>query len=149
MAQNWDQIAAIASVFGVVGGLLSLIFLIVGVRRNARALEGSTVQALMIFEKDVYTLLLAHADVFMRGCADCSALSAEDRFRFDRLVNAQMSLFYSAYVQHQQNLMEHEVWQAYAHAMAEDLAAPGFRASWHAMQANYPQSFARLTESPR
>lgn len=144
MTWDWPQIANIASVLGVIGGLISLIFVIFGLRRNARATEGATVQALMSLEKDVYALLLAHAPTFRQGCADRAKLAPDDLFRFDRLVNAQMSLFYSAFEQHRQNLIDAEVWQAYENAMREDLSGPGFLASWTAMANNYPKSFTRF-----
>ncbi len=144
MVWDWTLVSAIATVIGVFGGLVSLGFLIIGVRRNAAAVEGSTVQALMIFEKDVYALLMANADCFVRGCGDLAQLTDVDRFRFDRLVNAQMSLFYSAFAQFSQKLMDDEVWDAYRSAMHEDLAQPGFLASWQAMENNYPASFRRM-----
>ncbi len=143
---DWTQISALTSIVGVVGGLISLAFVILGLRRNARAIEGSTVQSLMVFEKDVYALLLSHSGLYLRGCADGTGLAPEDRFRFDRLVNSQMSLFYSAFEQYRQGLMDEEVWQAYDNAMREDLRGPGFLASWTAMRDNYPASFRKMTD---
>jgi hypothetical protein len=146
MTWDWSMIVTLAQIVGVAGGLVSLVFLILGVRRNARAIEGATVQSLMIFEKDVYTLLAAHADIFVRGCADPNQLTAPDRFRFDRLVNAQMSLFYSAFVQFEQKLIDDEIWTAYRNALVEDLRSPGFQHCWTAMHDNYPVSFRRMID---
>ena len=42
----WDAITGLASIVGVVGGLVSVTFLILEIRRNAQAIEGATVQSL-------------------------------------------------------------------------------------------------------
>ena len=67
MGWQWDQITALASVVGVVGGLISVYFLVLEVRRNAQAIEGATVQSLMSFEKDVFYMLASNAGVYLRG----------------------------------------------------------------------------------
>lgn len=146
MNWNWDQITALSSVVGVAGGLISVCFLVFEIRRNALAIEGATVQSLMSFEKDVFGFLAANAGLYLRGCADHSQLSAEERFCFDRLVNAQMSLFYSAFVQFGQGLIDDEVWQAYVNALKRYMGAPGFRLSWKAMEMSYPASFRKFID---
>jgi predicted TIM-barrel enzyme len=95
----------------------------------------------MSFEKDVFHSLANNAGVYLRGCEDISKLSAEEKFRFERLVAAQMSLFYSAFVQHGQELIDDEVWEAYADALRRYLSAPGFLIVWTSMETGYPKSF--------
>lgn len=146
MSWQWDQITALSSVVGVVGGLISVLFLVLEIRRNAQAIEGATVQSLMSFEKDVFGFLADNAELYLRGSQDVSKLSAEERFRFDRLVNAQMSLFYSAFVQFGQGLIDDEVWQAYVNALKKYLKAPGYRLSWKAMEMSYPLSFRQFID---
>ena len=146
MSWQWDQITALSSVVGVVGGLTSVYFLVLEIRRNAQAIEGATVQSLMSFEKDVFAFLADNAGVYLRGCEDASKLSAEEKFRFERLVAAQMSLSYSAFVQFGQGLIDDEVWQAYSHALRKYLSAPGFRLCWKAMEMSYPASFRKFID---
>lgn len=144
MSWQWDQITALSSVLGVVGGLISVYFLVLEVRRNAQAIEGATVQSLMSFEKDVFSLLANNSALYLRGCQDVSKLTAEERFHFDRLVGTQMSLYYSAFVQFHQGLIDDEVWEAYFNAIKVCFSAPGFRSSWDAMQLRYPTSFQKV-----
>jgi hypothetical protein len=141
MSWHWDQITALATVVGVIGGLISVYFLVLEVRRNAQAIEGATVQSLMSLEKEVFGLLADNAALHLRGCADFSRLSAEDKFRFERLVAVQMSLYYSAFVQFGQGLIDAEVWQAYFTALKTYLGEPGFRSAWQVMAMRYPASF--------
>jgi hypothetical protein len=146
MSWNWEQITALSTVTGVVGGLISVYFLVLEVRRNAQAIEGATVQSLMNFEKDIFTMLANNAGLFLRGCEDISRLSAEERFKFNKLVTAQMSLFYSAFVQFEQKLIDEEVWEAYLNALKRNLRTPGFLLSWKTTEVTYPESFRRMID---
>lgn len=146
MGWQWDQITALASVVGVVGGLISVYFLVLEVRRNAQAIEGATVQSLMSFEKDVFFMLANNAGVYLRGCENISKLSAEEKFQFERLVAAQMSLSYSAFVQHGQELIDDEVWKAYATALRRYLSKPGFLLAWPTFETGYPKSFRDMVD---
>lgn len=144
MSWQWDQITAIASIIGVVGGLISVYFLVLEVRRNAQAIEGSTVQSLMTFEKDVFHLLANNAEIYLRGCNDITKLTASQKFQFEQLVKVQMSLTYSAFVQHGQELIDDEVWEAYVAALQNYKSSPGFLASWQEFEVSYPKSFRNL-----
>ena len=146
MSWQWDHITAISSVVGVVGGLISVYFLVHEIRRNAQATEGATVQSLMSMEKDVFGLLANNAGLYLRGCEDVSKLSAEEKFQFERLVAAQMSLFYSAFVQYGQALIDDEVWEAYFNALKKYLGTPGFRLIWKSMELTYPKSFRDMVD---
>jgi hypothetical protein len=140
---NWDWtiVTAVATITGVIGGLISVVFLILEVRRNAQAIEGSTVQSLMSFEKDVFTLIASNADLYLKGSNGLSKLTATQKLAFNRIVGVQMSLTYSAYVQYQNQLIDDEVWDAYHNALKGYLKAKGFAESWKIFEMNYPKSF--------
>ena len=144
MEWSWDQVTALTSIAGVLGGLISVYFLVHEVRRNAQALEGATVQSLMNFEKDVFALIANNAPLYLRGCDDSSGLSPAEVLSFDRIVGSYMSLFYSAHVQYGQQLIDEEVWDAYANALRVNLAKPGYRSRWKKMEMSYPATFRRM-----
>jgi hypothetical protein len=138
---DWSVITAIATIIGVIGGLISVVFLILEVRRNAQAIEGSTVQSLMNFEKDVFTLIASNAPLYLKGSNGLSKLTAVQRLTFNRIVGVQMSLTYSAYVQYQNQLIDDEVWEAYHNALKTYMKAPGFSECWKSFESHYPKSF--------
>lgn len=140
---NWEVVGAVATVLGVIGGLVSLYFLIHEVRRNAQAIEGATVQSLMNFEQAVYALLIDNAAVFLDGCADRDGLAPDARFKFDKLVQAYMSLYYSAFEQHENGLIDGAVWDAYRNAIRDKMQKPGFAASWQDISTSYPVGFQK------
>ncbi len=143
-AMNWEIIGAVSTVLGVIGGFISVYFLIHEVRRNALAIEGSTVQSLMTFELSVYALMAENASVYTTGSRDRDGLTPEARFKFDMLVQSYMSLFYSAYKQHEQGLIDDEVWQAYENGLRDELSKPGFAASWATTEGSYPKSYQSM-----
>jgi hypothetical protein len=138
---TWDQISAAAQVIGVIGGIISVVFLVFEIRRNSRAIEGSTVQALMAMEQDLFTYLADHSGLYVRGCADPSTLSDSESFSFNRYVGAYMSLYYAAFKQFEQGLIDGEVWTAYRNSMKSNFEKPGFAACWATFQLHYPKSF--------
>lgn len=142
---TWDQISAVAQIVGVVAGIASVIFLILEIRRNSKAIEGSTVQALMAMEQSLFTYLADHSDLYVRGCADFAALSNSESFSFNRYVGAYMSLYYAAFKQVEQGLIDAEVWVAYQNSMRTNLGRPGFAACWASFAAHYPASFQAET----
>ncbi len=141
MMWSWEQITAIATIVGMMGGLISVGFVVYEVRRNADAIEGATVQGLMSLEVQVFSILAEHADVFSRGSTDLASLKPEDRFLFDRLVGCKMSLLNTAYVQYEQQLIDEDVWLAYFRSFQTDLEAPGYSAAWQKVQHRYPEGF--------
>ncbi len=106
-------------------------------------------QALMSFEKDVFVLIADSAEIYLKGCAAEARLSAVEKLKFERIVSAQMSLFYSAFVQFEQHLIDDDVWDAYVSALKGYLIAPGFKASWIAVEHGYPRRFRELVNGER
>ena len=141
MDLDFALITAVATVIGVIGGLISVAFLVYEIRRNAQAIEGTTVQSLMSLEAQVFNTVLNNAPIYLRGSAKAPDLTEVEALQFDVLAGGFMSLTYSAAVQHQQGLIDDEVWQAYRNAIGKRLSNPGFLESWRSIQSSYPKSF--------
>jgi hypothetical protein len=146
MDWGWEQLTAIATVLGVLGGLISLGFVVYEVRRNADAIEGATVQGLMSLEVQVFSILTQHADVYERGATDLESLTPGERFLFNRLVACKISLLNSAFVQFEQQLIDQDVWQAYVRAFQQDAKAPGYLSTWQTIRIRYPEGFRNSLE---
>ena len=93
---DWNLITALATIIGVIGGLISIAFVVYEIRRNAQAIEGATVQSLMSLEQQVFTAILANAQVYLRGCAMPPDLTDKERLEFTECVGMIMSMTYSA-----------------------------------------------------
>ena len=138
---EWAAVEAIASVAGVIGVVISVIFLIYEVRHNARAIEGSTVQSLMSLEREVFSLLADNAELMTKGGADFASLSDAERYQYERVSGSYLSLVYSAFIQHERNLIEDEVWEAYFNALKRHIQEYGLKDVWENIKVGYPKSF--------
>lgn len=147
MSLDWAFITAVATVVGVIGGLVSVVFLVYEIRRNAQAIEGATVQSLMSLEVQVFGATLANAEVYLRGNAGLAGLSEVEKLQYREMVSIVMSLTYSAYVQHQQGLIDDEVWEAYVNAYEARLSGPGFLECWRITEIGYPKSFRLVMDA--
>jgi len=141
MERDWSLVTAVSSVIGVIGGLISVTFLIYEVRHSAHAIEGATVQALMALEADVFGMIAKNAELYLKGAESPEDLTPSELLRFDRIIAAQSSLYYSAYVQLQEGLIDAEVWDAYHAALKFTLEKPGINGRWQDMKFRYPRSF--------
>ena len=143
---NWAAVEGIASVAGAIGVVISIVFLIYEVRHNARAIEGATVQSLMTLEREVFGLLANNAELMTKGGANPTALTDIEKYQYERGVGTYFSLIYSAYMQHERDLVEDEVWDAYLNALTRHMEAPGFAEAWLRICVGYPKSFQDLIE---
>lgn len=143
---NWAAVEGVASVAGAIGVVISIIFLIYEVRHNARAIEGATVQSLMTLEREVFGLLAENAELMTKGGANAAALSEVEKYKYERGVGTYFSLIYSAFMQHERDLVKDEVWDAYLNALERHMQAPGFAEAWLRISAGYPKSFQDLIE---
>ncbi len=147
MEIDWTLVTAVATVLGVIGGLISVTFVVYEIRRNASAIEGATVQSLMSLEQQVFSVILNNAQVYLRGCAMHPDMTEVEKLEFTECVAILMSMTYSAFVQHQQRLIDDEVWEAYANGARVRLSTAGFLAVWQNIRIGYPASFrARIAQ---
>jgi hypothetical protein len=141
MELNWDAIGAIAESLGVIGVIVTVIYVGVQIRHNSQAVQGATEQALMTQEMALYALIAEHANVYRRGSERIDKLDADEYVVFENLVYAQMSQLYSAFVQFQRGLIPQSVWDAYIADWPDYIVEIGFRQVWDKIKNGYPSEF--------
>ncbi len=146
MSVDLGTVSAIATVVGVAGGLVSVITLAFEIRRNARATEGATVQALMSFEVQVQVETLNNAGLYSRGFKSTADMTEEEKLQFDVLVGIKITYCYSGFTQHQKRLIDDEVWEAYRASMRSWVVNPNFRASLQDQIATFPKGFQKVVQ---
>ena len=130
-----DLIAAIATV-------ATLLYLAQQIRRSSKSVEGSSVQAILELEITTYALKAQYANVYRRGCANILDLDDDERVIFEQLVSSEMSLFNSAFIQVQNDLMDDNAtfdrdWKRFY------LKQSGFQAMWSEIRTAYPDEFCQ------
>ena len=104
-------------------------------------------QSLMSFDHAVYALIAANAKIYLAGLGDREALTPENRLKFHMVVQSCMSLFYSAFTQHEPGLIDPDVWVAYTNAVHKRMESSGFVASRTLSCTSYPERFQAFVRS--
>jgi len=141
---NWNAIDAISSAIGAAGVIVTIVYLAYQIRHNTQSIEGQTEQALMTLEKEVYSMIVEYASVYRRGTSDMSDLDADEALQFEFIVAAEMSLVYSAFVQHRRKLISDEVWIAYVNGVQVQLENQGYNQAWANLRNGYPRNFVAV-----
>lgn len=130
---NWEAVGAIAEMAGALGVILSLIYLAVQIRHGATTAKRAAGHDVMMTTTPLLVALASSTEVtsiWMRGLADFSALSAEERVRFSCLL---LLLTYSwDEAQHGYRCDQLDDWaiQRFMGSMHELARLPGFQA-WY------------------
>ena len=141
MELNWDAIGAIAESLGVIGVIVTVVYVGVQIRHNSQAVQGATEQALMTQEMALYALVAEHANIYRRGGERIDQLNADEYVVYENLVAAQMSQLYSAFVQFQRGLIPQSVWDAYTADWPDYRAQTGFCHAWDSIKHGWPAEF--------
>jgi hypothetical protein len=128
-----ELIAAIATV-------ATLIYLARQIRKNSESVEGASAQSILELEITTYALKAQYANVYRRGCADILDLDDDERVVFEQVVAAEMSLYNSAFIQVQNDLMDDDAsfdrdWTRWY------IKQPGFQVIWSEIKTAYPNDF--------
>jgi hypothetical protein len=146
MDLNWDAIGAIAEVLGVMGVIVTVIYVGVQIRHNSQAVQGATEQALMTQEMALYALVAEHANIYRRGSESTEQLDADEYVVYTHLIAALMSQLYSAFVQFQRGLIPQSTWDAYTADWPDNIHQLGFRHAWDGMKHGYPEEFRQCLD---
>ena len=146
MELNWDAIGAIAESLGVIGVIVTVIYVGVQIRHNSQAVQGATEQALMTQEMALYALVAEHANIYLRGSERIDQLDPDEYVVYDNLVSAQMSQLYSAFVQFQRGLIPKSVWDAYTADWPDYIVQTGFCHVWDSIKHGWPAEFQQCLD---
>ncbi|TFH27269.1 MAG: hypothetical protein E4H00_09705 [Myxococcales bacterium] len=105
---NWIAVGAIAEAIGVVGVLVSLVYVAIQIRQNTQLISRSVQSAqLAAFERNIESgngireLMILHpalAELFLKGLKSYGGLDASEKFRFGMLLRNTFSSTQGAYI---------------------------------------------------
>jgi len=133
---NWDAVAAIADVAGVVLVIVSLVYLAVQVRQgNQMALAESERELLENWANAVSGLTKDDrtADIFMRGLEEFEALTNLEKTRFSVLMQRMINTYISALRMDQKSLVDSKEVNIFSDICLSFLLTPGGRQWWQQM----------------
>ncbi|MEP7314132.1 MAG: hypothetical protein ABI859_16235 [Pseudomonadota bacterium] len=128
---NWEAIGAVGELIGALVVAVTLVFLVVQVKQNSRAINASITHSNIAGFNELNTMLAADpvlAEILDRGCADPSSLSPTESYQFSWIVRAFLNLFLNLYDQFLQGTCPEPLWRRHTVELQTFLKSPGARA---------------------
>ncbi len=119
--------------FGTIGIMISLIYVAIQIRNNARAVRAAAYQSLAASMANQWELLAINGDlssIVSRGGTDFSALDKNEQARFKYALMAYFRKYESAWVQHKIGTLKEDDWQTIAFDIESICVLPGMRMAW-------------------
>jgi hypothetical protein len=125
---NWEAIGAIGEIVGSTGVIISLLYLAIQIRKDARARRANTLHEQCQALAGVYSTLESSSelsDVYFRGIQDFSCLKGSERVRFSALCNHLFRLWEEDHLQATEGNLDRRMWNAYEVALDDVVSLPG------------------------
>ena len=146
-----EQLANIAEIFGMLVISITLVFLIVQMRQNTKALHSSTAYSAhdQIGNQIYRPLENDHslADVFLRGCDDPSCLSPVETVRFFAFFQNTVFTLQSAFYQWREGALDEAFWTSWSQIITNIYMSPGYRLFWEQRKWFFTEEFKTYCET--
>ena len=146
------QLRHATAVVGVIGIVISLIYVGYELRQNTIATRAQGHQELVAITISGIDLQLSDqtlASVVDRGNADISSLSEAERSRFSLYIFRVLNMWELAYYQYRDGALNFEVWESWNSWECERVKLPGVREVWRSAElgAGWGKSFREHVKS--
>jgi hypothetical protein len=147
---NWEAMGAIGEVLGATGVILSLLYLAVQIRGDARAKRASAVHEQSDAYRDFLKTLASDeelAAIYLRGIRDFGSIEEAELVRFSSALGFLFRVFDEAFFQWKEGHLDARLWRGFESPMADMLAYPGVRDWWSTRSSWYSTPFQELIQS--
>jgi len=149
-AINWEAIAAISEVIGVIFVVASLIFVGFQIRQSAQATKVATVENitsdLRAFNFQVGASS-EFAEILYQGWFHPGTLETTDLFRHNNITTGVMQIFLNMFYQRKKGTFDGELFMPYQNYLRTIAAIPGVRNYWSERAGWYPHDFRQFMEN--
>ena len=130
---NWEAIAAISEVIGIVFVVFSLMYVATEVRQNTNALRSSANAAAISSIRDWNRDLIANTNltkIFRKGVEDMSALNEDELSQFIMVMQNMMKTFEDMHYNYKKQIMDPSIWKGWENLGRIYFTSPGVRQYW-------------------
>ena len=144
---NWDAIGASGEIVGAVGVIVSLLYLALQVRADARLRRVAHVHEQSVAFRDFLQIIATNpdiAEIHIRGLNDIRSLKPGEFARFSALLGVLFKVYEEGFYKWSEGHLDAHVWHG-VQALASDLLAyPGMQAWWSTPADWYSASFGEF-----
>jgi hypothetical protein len=147
---NWEAIGAVGEVLGAAGVIISLLYLAVQIRGDARAKRASAVHEQSDAYRDFLRMMASDkelAAIYLCGLRDFGAIKDAELVRFGSALGCLFRVFEEAFFQRKEGHLDEQLWNGFEAPMADMLAYPGAREWWSTRSHWYSKPFQELIAS--
>ena len=142
---TWEAISAVGQIVGAVGVIISVIYLALQVRSNARQTRLASMLAMSRAFNQWLQSLAENAEVgelYYRGVRDFAAMKGSDLPRFSALMDHLFRIYEDMYYQKLEGHLDPRVWRGFEAPMRDIIAYPGIQAWWRSRSHWFSREFA-------
>jgi len=147
---NWDAVLAIAQIVGDILVFLSLVYVGIQIRDDARARRAQTTHQQAAAYTDLLCKLADNgelADIYARGVRDIDSLTENEIVRFIMFVSSVFRVYEDAYLQYKLGHLDAQVWLGMQDPLNRSISMPGLRACWRQQATMFSADFRALVET--
>lgn len=125
---NWEAVSALAEVFGVIGLIVTVLYLSIQVRANTDSIRRSTTHDALESIAEFNEFVASDpelTDLFWRGTGTPDELSEAEWQRFVSLASTLIRRFELLYLDHRDGALPDDVWRAQETNIRTWMARPG------------------------
>ena len=147
---NWEAMGAVGEAVGAAGVIISLLYLAVQIRGDARAKRAATMHDETVASMDILKTLATTPDlseIYVRGLRDLGSLEASELPRFSSVVGHMFRLFENELIHRREVQVDTSIWRGLEPPINDLLPYPGVQAWWRARSHWYGEEFQALIEN--
>jgi hypothetical protein len=146
---NWEAVSAIGQIVGAVGVIISVIYLALQVRSNARQTRLASMRSMSDAFNQWLQSLAENAefgDLYYRGMRDFASIQGADLPRFSALMDHLFRIYEDMYYQKIEGHLDPRVWRGFEAPMRDIIAYPGAQAWWRTRSHWFSREFAEFID---
>ena len=146
---NWEAVSAIGQIVGAVGVIISVIYLALQVRSNARQTRLASMRSMSDAFNQWFQSLAENAefgDLYYRGMRDFESIEGADLPRFSGLMDHLFRIYEDMYYQNLEGHLDPRVWRGFEAPMRDIIAYPGAQAWWRTRSHWFSREFQEFID---
>lgn len=146
---NWTVVAAWSQIFGVVGVLGTLFYLVALLRANTKAIRTQNIHHVTDSFNSINLLLAsdpALADLFLRGSANYEQLSPTEQTQFGFIGLSAFRVYDTLYLHIKRGTGERELWESEIETLRYFFSQAGFQTWWTEQKFAFSAGFREFIE---